>query len=381
MAPQNRAAILTGAKVRPLKVESVPYTAPGPNQLVVRNRAVAVNPVDLGKQAAGDNMFGWIKYPFVLGSDVAGEVVEVGAGDAVRALFKPGDRVLGHALGMDKRSNASAEGAFQEYTVLRAGSASPIPADMAFERACVLPLCLSTAACGLFLKNYLGLRLPTSPGGDQGPREVVVVWGGSTAVGSNAIQLATAAGYDVLTTASPRNFDYVRGLGAVDAFDYHDAAAAVAGITAALRDRVCAGALAVGNGSLEACIDVVAAAAPGGSRKFVAQASIPLDPGTMPQGALALVGVMAGYLKWQASVFLRAKLRGVQTKFIWGSDVIGDEVLSKAIYTDFLPEALRTGRYQAKPDPHVVGNGLEHVQEALDNMAKERSVTKFVVTL
>jgi len=37
-----------------------------------------------------------------------------------------------------------------------------------------------------------------------------------------AIQLATAAGYDVITTCSKRNFDYVKGLGAVQAFDYHD---------------------------------------------------------------------------------------------------------------------------------------------------------------
>lgn len=50
----------------------------------------------------------------------------------------------------------------------------------------------------------------------------MLVWGGSSAVGSNAIQLATAAGYDVIATCSKKNFDYVKGLGAVSAFEYKD---------------------------------------------------------------------------------------------------------------------------------------------------------------
>jgi NADPH:quinone reductase-like Zn-dependent oxidoreductase len=40
--------------------------------------------------------------------------------------------------------------------------------------------------------------------------KTLLVWGGSTSVGSNAIQLGVAAGYEVVTTASPKNFDYVR---------------------------------------------------------------------------------------------------------------------------------------------------------------------------
>jgi NADPH:quinone reductase-like Zn-dependent oxidoreductase len=41
----------------------------------------------------------------------------------------------------------------------------------------------------------------------------VCLWRGSTSDGSNAIQLAVAAGYEVITTSSPRNFDYVKKLG------------------------------------------------------------------------------------------------------------------------------------------------------------------------
>ena len=47
-----------------------------------------------------------------------------------------------------------------------------------------------------------------------------IIWAGSSSIGSNAIQLATATGYEVFTTASPRSFEYVKSLGASQAFDY-----------------------------------------------------------------------------------------------------------------------------------------------------------------
>jgi NADPH:quinone reductase-like Zn-dependent oxidoreductase len=191
-----------------------PYTPPGENEIVVKNGAVAVNPVDWLKQAFGDLMFSWIKYPVILGSDLAGEVVEVRKGVT---RFEVGDRVIGHVVGMDARSNKSAEGAFQQYTIIRANLASPIPSSVPYENACVLPLCLSTAACALFQKDFLALQYPTVSPKPNG--KSLLVWGGSTSVGSNAIQLAVAAGYEVITTASPKNFEYVKRLGAIEVFD------------------------------------------------------------------------------------------------------------------------------------------------------------------
>ena len=144
--PTNTAAWL-GGKQAQLEVVSAPYTRPRENEIVVKNHAVAINPVDWMTQVIGDLMFSWIKYPFVLGEDLAGEVVEVGT--AV-TRFKVSDRVLGHAVGTDKKRNSSAEGAFQEYTVVLAHMAAPIPGTMPYENAAVLPLALSTTACGLF---------------------------------------------------------------------------------------------------------------------------------------------------------------------------------------------------------------------------------------
>lgn len=110
---------------------------------------------------------------------------------------------------------------------------------MAYEDAAVLPLALSTAACGLFQKDQLGLEYPSATAKPTG--KTLLVWGGSTSVGSNAIQLAVAAGYDVIATASPRNFDYVKGLGAGQVFDYNSSTV-VADIVAALHGRTIAGA-------------------------------------------------------------------------------------------------------------------------------------------
>lgn len=105
----------------------------------------------------GDALLGHIRYLFVLGGDVAGEVVEVGSGVQ---RFRVGDRVCGLAVGSAVESNKAAEGAFQEYTVVREYFAAVIPAHIFHERACVLPLCLATAAYDLFHEDFLALDPP-----------------------------------------------------------------------------------------------------------------------------------------------------------------------------------------------------------------------------
>ena len=72
--PINTAAWLN-ARYADLTVGPAPYTAPGATEIVIRNRALAVNPLDTIKQSTGDFMYRWLPYPVVLGDDVAGEVV------------------------------------------------------------------------------------------------------------------------------------------------------------------------------------------------------------------------------------------------------------------------------------------------------------------
>jgi NADPH:quinone reductase-like Zn-dependent oxidoreductase len=79
--------------------------------------------------------------------------------------------------------------------------ASEIPDSILFESAVVIPLGCSTAALGLFQDAFLNLQFPTEP--PQKPTgKMLLIWGGSSSVGSNAIQLAVAAGYEVITTAT-----------------------------------------------------------------------------------------------------------------------------------------------------------------------------------
>jgi hypothetical protein len=170
--PSNTAAWLQ--EKGPLEVKSAPYSPPQDNEIVVKNCAVAINPVDWMKQEMGNIIFSHVKYPFVMGNDTAGEVVEVGTGVT---RFKVGDRVVGHAVGMDPKVNRSAEGAFQTYTVLRAHMTSPIPSTLSYENAAVIPLGLSTAACGLFEKDQLALPYRSrTPGQNSRWRNVNRSW-------------------------------------------------------------------------------------------------------------------------------------------------------------------------------------------------------------
>jgi len=361
--PTNTAAWL-GAKRATLEVKPAPYTPPRANEIVVKNHAVAINPLDWNIQVAG--IFRWITYPFVLGSDLAGEVVEVGTSVT---RFNVGDRVLGHAVGTDKDSNSSAEGAFQAYTVVLAHMAAPIPRALSYENAAVLPLALSTAACGLFQKDHLALQYPSATPTPTG--QTLLVWGGSTSVGSNAIQLAVAAGYEVITTASPRNFAYVTKLGARQVFDYNSATV-VKDVIEAFKGKTIAGALAIGSGSAEACVDVVHACT---GTKFVSTASPPVS---LENGMT--VRVVLRFVSSTVSLQVKCRLRNIRTKFIFGTTLKKNEV-SKVIYEDFLPQALADGRYVAAPDPYVVGQGLECVQTGFDAQRKGVSAKKVVVSL
>jgi NADPH:quinone reductase-like Zn-dependent oxidoreductase len=224
-------ALWLNAKRAPLTVGPAPYTPARADEIVVRVRAVAVNPMDRLQPTMGDIFKPWTTYPFVVGSDVAGDVVEVGSGVT---RLQVGDRVVGYAAGADKQRNRAAEGAFQDYVVLLAHMAAPIPDTMTFEDATVLPLGISTASCGLFQRDFLAMNAPSAAPRPTG--KTLLVWGGSTSVGSNAIQLAVAAGYDVVTTASPRSFAYVKRLGAREAFDYRSKTV-ISDVVSALRGR------------------------------------------------------------------------------------------------------------------------------------------------
>lgn len=153
------------------------------------------------------------EYPWIFGVDVAGEIFELGS-DVTR--FRIGQRVIGHCDSI--LTNLITHAGFQSYTICREILVAEVPDDLPLANAAVLPLSVSTAASALFV--YQNLALPSLYPKPTG--KTIVLWGGSSSCGSSAIQLAIAAGYKVVTTASSVNAEYVKSLGATFVFDHKD---------------------------------------------------------------------------------------------------------------------------------------------------------------
>ncbi|KAH8705819.1 putative alcohol dehydrogenase [Talaromyces proteolyticus] len=368
--PSNRAAYQPGQKAPSLEVQDAPYTSAEADKIVVKNGAVAINPIDWLIQSRGDIMFTHLVYPFVLGSDVAGEVVEVGK-NVTR--FKVGDRVVGFTRGTDQKINDPAEGGFQLYTVLRPNLVSHIPEKVTYESAAVIPLGLATAAAGLFEDTELALDLPSEPAKPSNGK-TLIVWGGSTSVGVNAIQLGVAAGYEVFTTGSPKNHGYLKSLGASQVFDYKSPTV-TADMSKALKGKFTAGALSIGQGAAEKCMEILNKS---NGNKFIAMASFPV-PQKEPQSMIFFRTVIF-FVSWMISFKVKGLFRGVKSNLL-NAGMITNSGVAKAIFVDYLPKALAAGTFTPAPKTDVVGHGLEHIQNAFNTQKKGVSASKIVVTL
>ncbi|KAG2074197.1 GroES-like protein [Suillus decipiens] len=184
--------------------------SPGAGQLLVKVQSAALNPVDYKIKDTG--MF-VTHYPAVLGSDIAGIVEELGEGVK---NFRKGDRVLAHGT----LPNDFA--AFQQYTLTVANFTAKIPPNESFDSAATIPLGLDTALVGLYGNHFgAGVTPPwTKSASDHEPKKPIVILGGSSSVGSYALQLARLSGfYPIITTASPRNEELVKDYGATHFFN------------------------------------------------------------------------------------------------------------------------------------------------------------------
>jgi NADPH:quinone reductase-like Zn-dependent oxidoreductase len=209
----------------------------GDRKVLIKVHAWAMNPCDSILQM---RTLPFVKYPVVLGQDVAGTVEAVAPGSTAASKFSVGDRVFGF----------TANNGFQEYVPLDHTLMAKIPGDMPYRDVVVFGLCITTSTFSLFGKDYLHLDYPKLGTPKKG--KSVFIWGGSSAVGSNAIQMAMGAGYDVITTCSPRNFDYVKGLGAVKAFDYNSATV-IEDVAAELDKGECVGIYMASGSTSQAC--------------------------------------------------------------------------------------------------------------------------------
>jgi NADPH2:quinone reductase len=173
----------------------------GPNEVLVRVKAVAVNPIDTYIRAGNVAMA--TQFPYIIGCDLAGVVEKCGTDVK---LFQPGDRVWG-----SNQSLFGRQGTFAEFAAVDEKWLYPTPKEQTDAEAAAGALVGITAHLGLFL--HAGLK--------RG--ETVLVNGGAGGVGSSVIQMAKAAGATVITTAGrAETQDACRKLGADLVLDYHD---------------------------------------------------------------------------------------------------------------------------------------------------------------
>ncbi|KAL2834568.1 hypothetical protein BJY01DRAFT_239145 [Aspergillus pseudoustus] len=202
----QKAIVVTAPKKGEL-VMNHPIPSLRDDYILVKTVSVALNPTDW-------KHIDYLAPPGLLvGCDYAGIVEAVGKD--VKKQFKKGDRVCGFVHG--SKDVQPQDGAFAEYIVAKGDIQIRIPDNLSFQEAATLGVGITTVGQSLY--QSLELALPESPIKDPVP---ILIYGGSSATGSLAIQFAKLSGYTVLTTCSPSNFDFVKSLGADTVFDYKD---------------------------------------------------------------------------------------------------------------------------------------------------------------
>jgi NADPH:quinone reductase-like Zn-dependent oxidoreductase len=240
-----------------------------------------------------------------------------------------------------------------------------LPANISFTDGAVIPLALSSAICALCATESaeiapgvlpgvkspaLGLPYPTVDGAKPGSDKTIVVYGGSSSVGSMTTQVAAAAGIHVIAVAGKANFEFSKRCGAAEVFDYKDPS---------FVDKVVEAVRAVGN------------------RKFVGVVDAISTPGTYPHGLAILSKLGGGHLSCVHPPPAASEVpENVEAGMIFAVDNT-----TKAAWKNFVTPALASGVLKCLPPPTVVGKGLEHIQEALGKAKAGVSATKLVVEL
>ncbi|KAH6720885.1 chaperonin 10-like protein [Leptodontidium sp. MPI-SDFR-AT-0119] len=342
---KNLAAFLPAA-ASPLTIGERPIPTPGPGEILVRNYALAVNPVDWKRRDWG---FAIPSYPTILGSDVSGIVDSVGP-DVT--LFAAGDRVFGFADGFSsgKLDNSS----FQTYTIVPVVTASKLPDSIDFEHGVMLPMAVATASIALF--KDLGLPRPGSVDVKQGAGSLLV-WGGASALGSMAIQLGNLAGFTVYAAASPIHDAYLKSLGATATFDYR---------SPTIVEDIIAAAKRAGQ-PITRALDVISEAS---TLKLTGQVLL---------GSAGKNVKLAHVLPWPETETVP---EGVETFNVSGEHSwTTRKDLSIWLFHEFLPSALATGTIVPSPKLEIVEGGLSGLEAGMELVKKGVSAKKIVVTL
>jgi NADPH2:quinone reductase len=184
-----------------IRVGELPEPQVGPDQVLMRVHAAAVNPIDTYVRSGAVSFE--LPMPFILGCDAAGVVERVG--DRV-GQFRVGDRVWCTNQGLLGR-----QGTFAEKIAISSDWCFPLPDEVSYQDAAASALVSVTAHLGLYREAMLQAG------------ETILVIGGSGGVGSMVVQMARASGARVIATAgSKEKCDRVRSLGADVVINYKE---------------------------------------------------------------------------------------------------------------------------------------------------------------
>lgn len=336
----HKAAVVPEGKAR-ISIVELETPKPQANQILIKNRAIATNPVDWKIQ---EHDFFVKSYPVVLGSDISGTVEAVGEGVT---HFQKGDRVTAFASTLLSGDNR--QGAFQEYSIAAAGNAAKIPEDISFEEGSILPMAIATAGAGIFFD--LGIPKPSA----QKEKGGFLVWGAASSVGTGAVQIAASLGYTIYATASPQHHDYLKSLGAKASFNYKDSKVVENIISAAKSD---------GN-EIKLVYDAIS------------------ESGSVEQSIKVLQGFGGGKLALTlAAKDDVAKPDGIAISQTLAFKIVNDpEGFGKWQFNEWLEDALIKKTYVPSPAIEKVDGGLEGVQKALDLHKAGLSGKKLVLSL
>lgn len=185
-------------KSNQLTFADIPRPTIKPDEMLVQIHAVGLNPIDNKIPTGAFKPFIKLQLPVVMGSDLAGVVVEVGSSVT---RFKQGDAVFASIFDLGT-------GSLAEFAVVPESTAAIKPANLDFVQAASIPMVGLTSWQAL--KERAGLK----------PGQKVFIPAGSGGIGSFAIQLAKHLGATVASTTSTGNVEMVRGLGADEVIDY-----------------------------------------------------------------------------------------------------------------------------------------------------------------
>ncbi|KAH6836806.1 Oxidoreductase [Perilla frutescens var. hirtella] len=190
-----------GGGAAALKNVVVPIPTPCKGEVLLKLEATALNPIDWKIQKGMLRPFLPTKFPHVPATDVAGEVVKVGA-EVIN--FKLGDKVIAALTG---------GGGLAEYAVAKTDLTIHRPPQVSAVEGASFPVAGLTAHGAL--TQSVGLKLDGT-----GARKNILITAASGGVGQFAVQLAKLGNAHVTATCGSRNMDLVRSLGADEVLDY-----------------------------------------------------------------------------------------------------------------------------------------------------------------